>query len=764
LLLHLAFSVASAHRPHTPVTALAAEPGYPAWLVLESNQTSQVMRSDDGGRFWDPVASPAKRDLMVGGGAFGGVITFVANDGTIWSSAADGASWRAIETGLGPQRGRVGADGVVVLIDGGVVQPYRDGVAERAVVWDRTVSDVARGVGVSWLVDASGALASWVDGADPMEVPGPGPFRSVAVGSRGALAATDGGLFERVDGRWSACAPIEPTAAGEYADQIGNVGVTSDGASWVVATGQQVFVGDCVSWEPLPWPDADVLAYGAEVGSITDPSDAWTQWVVGPNLTIIAGWNGVLTDRGGPTLDDPPLLTEAYLRGLAFAPSWPLDPRVFVGGYGGGVRYTEDGGATWSGTAAGSVGSFVYALVATAPPATWVYSGNYEIHSSVDGAFWTWWPDGPFERVQYLASDGLVVWALGGPQSEDTSGHLARSTDLGATWSELPAFTSVAAQAASLRHTRLLGRDTLLVATFHPAAVARSLDGGASFEVLHADDSIGEATLAVWPPTLPTRLLVATEDGGVLLSDDGGDTLRAPTAPPEGPPQLLVEGADGALFVVDRAGSVARSYDGGETWDAPGDPIAPAVFTVVAAPDPAAAGLLLAGTHAGLYVSYDAGQTWGPARSEVRMEDNTPHIDCVRPGGAPCLTYVSKTAGNWGGWALEVGDTLSFVCRGSEARVIGPGANGSIVVTVDGARGPEVAARTNPLPLGDDGWHDVVIEVTDGEAVEVDRVDCVDDAAPFAVPPEPARGGCGGRAWVVAPLLLAVRRRVRTTR
>ncbi len=133
--------------------------------------------------------------------------------------------------------------------------------------------------------------------------------------------------------------------------------------------------------------------------------------------------------------------------------------------------------------------------------------------------------DGGFRTVALDPSDGEVIWAGGGD-------GVARSSDGGLTWAP----TGLSDQDVfSLAVSRADGG---VYAGCEPSAVFRSRDRGSSWRELESLHAIPSAPTWSFPPRPWTshvrwiapspheadRLLVGIELGGVMLSEDGGET------------------------------------------------------------------------------------------------------------------------------------------------------------------------------------------------------------------------------------------------
>ena len=226
---------------------------------------------------------------------------------------------------------------------------------------------------------------------------------------------------------------------------------------------------------------------------------------------------------------------------------------------------------------------------------------------------------------------------------------LLRSADGGATWARVDAGLTASV-------FRFLAPDpghpgTLLAGT-EPARVFRSEDGGQTWRELDGITRIdghdrwflpyspraGAARNLYAPPGRPGRLLVAAEVAGLLRSEDDGGTwvcepltddrdedIHHVTGHPDDADLLFA--ATGTASIGPRTrrhGGVARSRDGGATWEKVETDYTRATLVPPGRPD-----LLLAGPApqvgrgGRIVVSADEGDSWQPAGAgiEIPMPD-----------------------------------------------------------------------------------------------------------------------------------------------
>lgn len=284
------------------------------------------------------------------------------------------------------------------------------------------------------------------------------------------------------------------------------------------------------------------------------------------------------------------------------------------------------------------------------------------------------------ERVWAIHAwaEGSAITILAGSYGNG----LYRSEDGGETWAPANAGLTAAA-------FRCIAPDPLrpgaILAGTEPARLFRSEDGGRNWQELAGIARIagheqwflpyspraGAVRNVYAPPGGTGRLLASVEVGGLLASDDGGETWEcAPviedddihfiTGHPHEPALLYAALGYAALPHRPRGegprrfGGVARSRDGGATWRKLETDYTRAVLVPPTRPD-----LLLAapapqvGRGGRIVVSADGGETWEPAGAgiDIPMEDMV-EVFVPAPDGAVWAVcsggrLLSATPGEW---------------------------------------------------------------------------------------------------------------------
>jgi photosystem II stability/assembly factor-like uncharacterized protein len=243
-------------------------------------------------------------------------------------------------------------------------------------------------------------------------------------------------------------------------------------------------------------------------------------------------------------------------------------------------------------------------------------NGVFRLH---DGALEPLGLDGHSVTALHASDDALLAGSYGG--------GLFRSADGGRTWERIEAGLT----ASTFRFV------TAELAGTEPARVYRSSDGGRSWEELEGITRIPghERWFLPYSPRAGAarnayvsddRWLVAAEVAGLLRSDDGGDTwvcepvagdedVHHVTGHPDDPDLVYVSLGTASLTRREgQHGGIARSRDGGRTWEKVETDYTRATIVPPARPDLVLAGPApQVGRGGRIVVSRDGGDTWEPA-------------------------------------------------------------------------------------------------------------------------------------------------------
>jgi hypothetical protein len=219
---------------------------------------------------------------------------------------------------------------------------------------------------------------------------------------------------------------------------------------------------------------------------------------------------------------------------------------------------------------------------------------------------------GPLLSVVVSATDEALV-VLAGTESDG----ILRSEDGGRTWTganagllDLTAICLAVSPCFVSDRTGFAGT---------ASGLYRTRNGARSWRVIETGrDDPAVQCLLVSPSFPDDRLILAgTEADGLLRSVDGGTSWHSPPTLNEGGVTALAYGS--GTFAAATQGGMALSQDGGETWrmveTAPGEPALSVAFEGEA---------LLVGLHRrGVFRSDDAGATWRPANQGLSARLDT---------------------------------------------------------------------------------------------------------------------------------------------
>ncbi len=325
-----------------------------------------------------------------------------------------------------------------------------------------------------------------------------------------------------------------------------------------------------------------------------------------PKHLTVGGWvidhpDGGLYEShdGGRTWYSQAQMRGQSVRALAVAPS---DPKTMVAGTLQGVYRTQDSGVHWTPISpAGSTEIHEVESIAIDPvDPNVIYAGTWHLPwKTVDGgANWT-------NIKQGIIDDSDVFSIIVDPASPQTvyasaCSGIYKSLDAGSKFAKVQGIPS------SARRTRKLAQDPM-----HPETVFagtteglyRTLTAGTTWARLTPPDVIVNDVYI--DPKNSNHLLIATERGGVMASEDGGATFQASNdgftarqvtsfaADPRRASTVFV-----GLVNDKEAGGVFKSVDGGVTWQQQSEALnGRDVFSLAALGD----GTILAGTSHGIF-------------------------------------------------------------------------------------------------------------------------------------------------------------------
>lgn len=195
-------------------------------------------------------------------------------------------------------------------------------------------------------------------------------------------------------------------------------------------------------------------------------------------------------------------------------------------------------------------------------------------------------------------------------------GHILISTDAGRSWRQSPAPTRTTLTSVFFIDERLGW------AAGHDATILRTRDGGATWQVVHADPDLDAPLLDLWFRDADYGLAVGAY-GLTLVTSDGGASWQTQPLAVTAAPDALSADADtprldlhfnqlratptGLLFLAGESGHLYRSGDSGRHWQALPFPYVGSLFGSLPLDDRQ---LLAFGLRGHLFHSTDAGHSW----------------------------------------------------------------------------------------------------------------------------------------------------------
>ncbi len=336
-----------------------------------------------------------------------------------------------------------------------------------------------------------------------------------------------------------------------------------------------------------------------------------------PNTMYVAAWSIVRNHGdlfrsrdGGRTWQGLPGMQGKSIRALALAPS---DPRILVAGALDGVFRSDDGGDTWRRISPATHGEIKNIESLAIDPRTpdIVYAGTWHLPWKTydGGASWRPIHDGIIDDSDVFSiivdrTNPIVVYAsaCSGIYKSDDAGHR---------------FRKIQGIPYSARRTRVLQQDPTNPAIVYAGTTEglfKTTDSGATWTRTTAANVIVNDVLV--DPRRPERVLLATDRGGVLASNDGGRTFAASNRgfAHRQVAALLVDRSDPntlyAGLVNDKDfGGLFVSRDAGAKWEQMSDGLGGRdVFTLQQDGN----GDLVAGTNSGVFRYSLRQRRWSP--------------------------------------------------------------------------------------------------------------------------------------------------------
>ena len=507
-------------REHAPVRFVAASPDYDfdgtAYAVIEGEW--RLYRTTNDARSWHEVTPEIDVENQIAAVGFSPLhrideTVFIGSQRGIYKWSADNRKWTMMsEPGEAPAFGDAGGP----LSSQGLVIPYEYGDDP-----DRELDPV---IETLFAYNAHGIYRSDDDGKTWRELDLPAKVEQV-----NGLAVSNG---------WPADPVIMVAAAGP-----GIVGVVSfdNGQSWSEVAAADGLIGTdvemSIDFAPIPEPDEHwrstihlpVVAKHAVIGlpPVIVPPD------IGSREAFIAtdGGGVIYTDDGGATWHpSSPAFEAVTVTALDMMPGGP-EADVIAGSQASGLFRSTDGGATWSlidsGLPRGS-GQLIYDVLV---------SPNFDTDDTVFvvAASGIWVSRDGGHRFEKLDSPpGALALDFSPQYATDktllTTGQI--STDDGATWQPLPAITgtwTAVAFSPDWPDDETIWAGTTDVSSDHRYGLYRKVGDG-KWETI-TDPSLSKAGIltlytAKFDPGEDPRIFAGTTAGLIASFDNGEDFKR----------------------------------------------------------------------------------------------------------------------------------------------------------------------------------------------------------------------------------------------
>ena len=603
-----------------PIFSLTIDPNNPDTLWVGTQFGSEVYRSDDAGKSWQAMNNGIKEQSLTirgfgvepgnsnvvyfaaeissweGGKAPRNGISFDLTSGVVYKSTNGGKNWQPVWYGDHLAR--------YVLIDpnDSNLLYVSTGIFDREAANSNPETLEPGGVGV---VRSKDGGATWeILGvehgfrSDELYVgslamnPQDSKTLFSANGSDAHLWALNrliGAIYRSTDGgdHWQRVLDLPNASSVEICESNPDViyaGATSffyrsdDGGDTWTQTDGSTTGGLGEFWGP------DALVAGFPIDMQCDPQN--------PMRIFVNNYGGgnFLSEDGGFTWVN---LSKGYTGAImANVTASPTNPAVVYASARSGVFVSQNGGGDWMGMARGAARAMegqgitvnpqdqqhVIAVVSDSGPSPKI---------SYDGGL-TWKEVANFDWevmriIRFSPSiPNRVVGILGernlpGGENHETGFGVLYSNDGGENWAQSNLNQGIAVNLAFSPH----GSDAYVILS--PDTLYHSTDGGQSWELtarnilssvgiqLQDSDLSGPVMTAVAVDSQnPARLYAGVSPGGILISEDGGESWSRFSAGM--PPELIVQAiiADaahpGVIYAATVNNGVFRSQDSGETW------------------------------------------------------------------------------------------------------------------------------------------------------------------------------------------------------
>jgi len=448
-------------------------------------------------------------------------------------------------------------------------------------------------------------------------------------------------------------------------------------------------------WASLGAPAEMVLDH-----VVIDPSN--------PKNIYVAAWNAQAPNSdgdlfrsqdGGTKWDAAPGLHGKSIRALAMAAS---DPLTLVAGGLDGVFRSRDGGETWQRVSPEHHAEIKNVESVAIDPANpdIIYAGTWHLPWKTEdgGKSWHSIKKGVIEDsdvfsivVDAQSPSNLYISACSGIYRSESAGEL---------------FRKIQGIPYSARRTRVLQidpNDRNVVYAGTTEGLWKTTDAGATWKRMTGANVVVNDVMI--DPRQPARLLLATDRGGVLLSNDGGATFAASNRgfAHRQVAALAVDNNDSRVVYAGllndkEFGGVFVSRDRGQTWNQLNDGLdGRDIFVLRQTADHS----LLAGTDHGIFLLPAGSSRWVSRNGATADKTTSTKTSAARPGLSDTRILELQIASHkW--FAVTSSEMLVSSDSGlTWSRLEVPGLAGAISLAV--ADRMVVVASKNTLAISADG-------------------------------------------------------------
>jgi photosystem II stability/assembly factor-like uncharacterized protein len=342
-----------------------------------------------------------------------------------------------------------------------------------------------------------------------------------------------------------------------------------------------------------------------------------------PGTVYIAGWaldsegGDLFRSRdGGKTWQALEGMRGKSIRALALAAS---TPRLLVAGALDGVFRSTDGGDTWQRISPANHAEIKWIESVAVDPrdSGVIYAGTWHLPWKTSDGGRTW------HSIKKGMIDDSDVFSIIVDPTRPAVVYASACSGIYRSENAAEQFRKIQGIPFSARRTRVLQQDPKNPAVVYAGTTEglwRTTDDGATFARITEANRIVNDVLV--DPRNPSRILIATDRGGVLASSDGGRTFAASNRgfSHRHVAAVLVDRDNPSIIyagvVKDKEfGGVFVSRDGGNTWQQSNAGLAGHdVFTLAQSEQ----GTLLAGTNQGIFALARNERSWRPINTVLR--------------------------------------------------------------------------------------------------------------------------------------------------